>query len=390
MIHLLLVVIYFAFISLGLPDSLLGAAWPSMYGGLNVPVSFAGIVSMIVAFGTVVSSLCSDRLTKALGAGRVTAISVALSAASLLGFSFCTSFPMLCVMAVPYGLAAGSIDAAINNYVALHYSSRHMSWLHCMWGVGTIVGPYVMGYVLVNGKSWNTGYLTVSVMQFIFTAVLILSLPLWKRKAMERLGSEPTSDEARRPLSLKETVRIKGAPEVMITFFCYCAAEATVILWASSYMHLYNGISEESAASLASIFFIGLTAGRLVSGFLTAKFTDTQLIRAGFCILTAGIAVMFLPLGLTSSFIGIILFGLGCAPIYPCIIHSTPERFGADKSQAMIGIQMASAYIGTSLMPPLFGLIANHVSIALFPVYLLVITVLMISMHEILVRKTVK
>lgn len=388
MVNLLLAVIYFAFISLGLPDSLLGAAWPSMYTEFNVPVSYAGAISMIISAGTVVSSLMSDRLTRLLGAGRVTAISVAMTAAALLGFSFSSSFWMLCVLAVPYGLGAGSVDAALNNYVALHYASKHMSWLHCMWGVGTTVGPYVMGYALSNGGGWNSGYRYISVIQIVFTAVLVISLPLWKKRGSEAsLGGDGGSE---RPLSLAETVRLPGAPEVMTTFFCYCAAEATVILWASSYMHLKNGVSEDTAATLASIFFIGLTLGRLLNGFLTAKLSDTQLIRAGQTGLLLGILIMLLPLGKVTSFIGITLFGLGCAPIYPCIIHSTPERFGAERSQAMIGIQMASAYVGTTLMPPVFGLIAEHISITLFPIYLLIITLVMILMHERLVRITGK
>ena len=359
MIQLLLPIIYLAFISLGLPDSLLGSAWPSMYPLLGVPVSYAGILSMIISFGTIVSSLNSDRLTRALGAGRVTAISVGMTAAALFGFSVSTQFWMLCLWAVPYGLGAGSVDAALNNYVALHYESRHMSWLHCMWGVGASVGPYIMGYALNGGHGWNSGYRYIAILQIILTLILCLSLPLWKDRSKneESVSSEKT-------LSLKEVL------------------EQTTGLWASSYLVLHKGVSAERAANFASMFFIGITIGRAISGFITMKLNDTQMIRLGSGIIIIGIAVLLLPFGETLSFAGLILVGLGCAPIYPCVIHSTPAHFGAKRSQAIIGVQMASAYVGTCLMPPIFGLIANYISVALLPLYLLLFILLMCIMHE--------
>ncbi len=390
MVQLLLAIIYLAFISLGLPDSLLGSAWPTMYGQLNVPISFAGIISMIIAVGTVISSLFSDKLTKCIGAGKITTISVAMTAIALVGFSFSDRFWMLCLFAIPYGLGAGSVDAALNNYVALHYSSKHMSWLHCMWGVGTIIGPYIMSYALIGGKDWSSGYLYVSFIQIALTVILIVSLPLWKKKVTEKNELIEQVEEKTNGLSPIKAIKIRGAIEVMLTFFCYCAVEQTTMLWASSYMHLHNGVAQETAASLASIFFIGITFGRLINGFLMAKFNDKQMIRVGQILIVIGALTLFLPFGQISTIIGIILIGLGCAPIYPCIIHSTPEHFGEDKSQAMIGIQMASAYIGTCLMPPLFGLIANHINVALLPVYLLILTALMIVMHERLLKKTNK
>lgn len=388
MYSLLLAIIYLAFISLGLPDSLLGAAWPSMYGELEVPVSFAGIVSMIVALNTVVSSLQSDRLTKRFGTARVTAVSVAMTAAAVLGFSCSGSFWMLCLWAVPYGLGAGSVDAALNNYVALHYSSRHMSWLHCMWGVGTIISPYAVGYALSGGAGWQAGYRWIGLAQIGLTAVLVFSLPLWKKNG----SAAQTDADAPRAAAvpLRQVFKIRGAKEVMLTFFCYCAVEQTAMLWASSYMVLSNGVPAETAAEFAGLFFIGITAGRAVNGFLMMKFSDTQMIRVGQGLIALGIAVMLLPLGTAGTMTGLILVGLGCAPIYPCIIHSTPSRFGADKSQALIGVQMASAYVGTCLMPPLFGLVANHISVALFPIYLLILLGVMLWMHERLVRKTAK
>ncbi len=385
MFQLLLIIIYLSFISLGLPDSILGAAWPSMYPGLQVPVSYAGILSMIIAAGTIVSSLQSDRLTRWLGTGKVTAISVAMTAAALFGFSVSSQFWMLCLWAIPYGLGAGGVDASLNNYVALHYESRHMSWLHCMWGVGATVGPYIMGLVLTGGGTWNLGYRVISVLQIVLTVILVFSLPLWKGRSetVEQSGEEV----AAKALTLREVVQIRGVKEILLCFFCYCALEQTTSLWASSYLTLYKGIPAETAATFASMFFIGITVGRALSGFVTMKLNDTQMIRLGQGIVGVGILLMLLPFGNVCALAGLIVIGLGCAPIYPCVIHSTPAHFGADKSQAIIGIQMASAYVGTCLMPPVFGLIAGHISVALLPVYLLFFLVLMAVMHELLNRK---
>ena len=381
MVHFLLAVTYLAFISLGLPDSLLGAAWPSIFPEFGVPVSFAGIVSFIIALGTIVSSLVSDRLTSILGAGKVTAISVAVSAVSLLGFSVSGAYWMLLLWAVPYGLAAGSVDAALNNYVALHYSSRHMSWLHCMWGVGASVGPSIMGCALTGGQGWNMGYRYVALIQIALTALLLLSLPAWKR-------SEQNDHEGdHHILSLREILAIPGAKEIMIAFFCYCAVEQTTGLWAATYLVRRMGLHEDRAAGLACLFFIGMTVGRAFSGFISMKMNDINMIRLGQGIVVAGIITMVLPLGLWGTMAGLILIGLGCAPIYPCVIHSTPDHFGPERSQALIGVQMASAYTGVLVMPPLFGLIANHLTIALMPGYLAVITALMIFMCERLNRK---
>ena len=385
MTQLLLAIIYLAFISLGLPDGLLGAAWPTMYQEFVVPVSYAGAVSMIISFGTILSSLQSDRLTRKLGTGKVTAISVGMTAAALFGFSFSHSFVAVCLWAIPYGLGAGSVDASLNNYVALHYESRHMSWLHCMWGIGATLGPYVMGYALTGGKGWNAGYRYIGIMQIVLTAVLVCSLPLWVKRKEEGTGGAEADAKA---LSIREVLKIRGAKEVMFCFFCYCALESTAGLWSSSYLTLQKGIPAETAASYAGMFYLGITIGRALSGFITMKLNDVQMIRMGQCIIALGIIVVFLPGAAVVSLVGLVLIGLGCAPVYPCIIHSTPAHFGEDKSQAVIGIQMASAYVGSCLMPPVFGLIANNISVALFPVYLVVILLIMIVMHELLVRKT--
>ena len=389
MIHLLLAIIYLAFISLGLPDALLGSAWPTMYSEFDVPVSYAGIISMIIALGTIISSLQSDRLTRKLGTGKVTAISVAMTAIALLGFSSSHAFWMLCGWAVPYGLGAGSVDAALNNYVALHYESHHMSWLHCMWGVGATVGPYIMGFALSGGKTWNTGYLYIGVLQIVLTAILVFSLPLWKeRKTSESPGNTNENTTLEKPLTLPQIIKIPGAKEVMLCFFCYCAIEQTAGLWASSYLTLFKGVSAETAARFAGMFFIGITVGRAINGFIAMKLQDSQMIRLGQSIIAIGVIVMLLPGPHIISLAGLILIGLGCAPVYPCIIHSTPAHFGAGRSQALIGVQMASAYVGTCLMPPIFGLIANHISIALFPVYIMALLILMVIMHELLSKKT--
>ncbi len=391
MFHLLLVIIYLSFISLGLPDALLGSAWPIMYPEFQVPVSYAGIISVIISCGTIFSSLQSDRLTKKSGPGKVTAVSVALTALALFGFSTSHSFWMLCLWAVPYGLGAGSVDAALNNYVALHYESYHMSWLHCMWGVGASTGPYIMGYVLAGGMKWNLGYGCIAVLQIILTAVILFSLPLWKTSQVSDhpdTSSESNASATAKALSLREILSIPGAKAILIMFFCYCALEQTAGLWASSFLVLFHGLDTETAAGFASLFYIGITVGRGINGFIAMKLNDTQMIRLGLCIIGAGIALLLLPLGQTVALIGLITVGLGCAPVYPCVIHSTPEHFGADKSQAIIGVQMACAYIGSLAMPPIFGLIANHISVGLYPIYLLAILVPMIVMHEKLVKQT--
>ena len=391
MTQLLLAIIYLAFISLGLPDSLLGSAWPTMYIQFDVPISYAGIISMIISAGTIVSSLQSDRLTKKLGTGKVTAISVAATAVALFGFSFSHSFWALCLWAILYGLGAGSVDASLNNYVALHYESRHMSWLHCMWGVGATAGPYIMGIALSMGQGWNMGYRYIGIIQVILTSVLIFSLPLWKGRTeeteVEELQTDP-AENGKKVLSVREILKISGAREVMLCFFCYCALEQTAGLWASSYLTLHKGVSSEMAAIFASLFYIGITVGRAISGFITMKLNDIQMIRLGQGIIVAGIVAMILPGSNILAMAGLVLIGLGCAPIYPCVIHSTPAHFGADKSQAIIGVQMAFAYIGTMLMPPLFGMIARGISVALLPFYLFAILVVMIIMHELLTKKT--
>lgn len=394
MVNLLLAVIYVAFISLGLPDAVLGAAWPTMSVDLGAPISWAGGISMTISAGTIVSALLSDRMTLRFGAGKVTAVSVALTALALFGFSVAPNYWVLILLAIPYGLGAGGVDAALNNYVAIHYESRHMSWLHAMWGIGALIGPYIMGFALGACQGWSWGYRYISILQVALTAILIFSLPLWKKRSEVKTGevsgeSDGTANnETRKPLSVRGVLAIRGAKEILVMFFCYCALESTAMLWGSSYMALGKGIDKTTAAMWASLFCIGITVGRLASGFLTMKFDDPTMIRLGQALVLIGIVSMLLPLPHnTGTIVGLMIIGLGCAPIYPCVIHSTPAYFGEDKSQAIVGMQMACAYVGSMCMPPVFGLIAQHVSVLWFPLYMLVFLVLMVIMHESLRKK---
>lgn len=384
---MLLAIIYIAFISLGLPDSLLGAAWPVMYEELGVPISYAGIVTMIIAAGTIVYSLLSDWLMRKVGAGVITAVSVFMTAAALFGFSASHSFLLLCLWAVPYGLGAGAVDAALNNYVALHFSSRHMNWLHCFWSVGAAASPYIMSYCLTGGFGWNNGYRSVAVVQTILTAALFLSLPLWKRRRLE--GAE--GESAAKALSLPRAVKIKGVPFVLIMFFGYCALEQAAGLWASSYLVQFRGVDTDTAAWSASLFYLGIAAGRFLCGFVAERLGDRRLIRIGILTMIGGVLLIALPVPYDAfTLAGLLIVGLGCAPVYPSVIHSTPANFGKENSQAIIGIQMASAYVGTTFMPPLFGLIAAHIHIGLYPAFLLALALLMLCMSEKLNRTVAK
>ena len=378
MASLLLALIYICFISLGLPDSLLGSAWPVLHQQIGVPVSYAGIISMAICLCTILSSLFSDKLLRKFGAGKVTAISVALTALGLAGFSVSNQFWMLILCAIPYGLGAGGVDAILNNYVALHYKAQHMSWLHCMWGVGASISPFIMSYALAKVRQWSAGYFTVSAIQWVLFAVILVSLPIWDKGVQKDEASQQNAPS----LTFREIFSIKGAVPCFFTFFCYCSLELTTSLWASSYLVQKWSFAPEAAAGFASMFYLGVTFGRFANGFLAMKFSDHFLIRLGSGLIAVGIGLLFVPLHYAFALVGFIIIGLGCAPIYPCIIHMTPTVFGKDKSQAMIGVQMAFAYIGFLLMPPLFGVIADYISISLLPVFQLVLLTLMFMMHE--------
>ena len=407
MYALLLAVIYLAFISLGLPDSLLGAGWPVMHEYFDVSLSSAGIVSMLISGGTIVSSLASERITKKLGTKYVTLISVALTSAALFGFSISTHFFMICLWAIPYGLGAGSIDAALNNYVVLHYNSRHMSWLHCFWGVGTIISPYVMSYALTY-SNWQTGYKAVAGIQFCIAVVLLATLRLWRvNEDTSKIAAENVNITGRQSdndcandwesgnivdnkevsddnlLGLSGAIKIKGVLGLLVGFMCYCSAESTCMLWTASYLIRMRGVSAEKAAAFASLFFIGITAGRFLAGFISTKLGDKNMIRLGTGIMAVGIVLIAIPiLPEMAALVGFVIIGLGCAPIYPSIIHSTPANFGAENSQAIIGIQMASAYVGSTLAPPIFGVLSSVTGMWIMPVYITLFVLVMIVMLE--------
>lgn len=378
MLSLLLSIIYISFISLGLPDSLLGSAWPTMYGEMQVPISYAGIISMIISGGTIISSLNSNRLIKKLGTGKVTVLSVGITAVALLGFSYSNSFILLCIFAIPYGLGAGSVDAALNNFVALHYKAKHMSWLHCFWGIGATLGPYIMGYALTGGGHWTTGYRYISIIQIVLTSMLIFSLPLWKRND----SSLEDTTEGGKLLSIKDLLKIQGAKYIFIAFFCYSALESTVGLWGSSYLVMEKGISSETSAKWISLFYFGITFGRFLNGFLAMKLSNKNMIRIGQSIAAIGVIFLLLPFGNISLCGGFILIGIGCAPIYPSLLHATPDNFGKDLSQSLMGLQMACAYVGSTFMPPLFGIIAEYINIQLYPFYLMIFVIVMIFTVE--------
>lgn len=380
MYSLLLAIIYLAFISLGLPDSVLGSAWPVIHQDFNVPLSFLGIVTMIISFGTIISSLLSDRLTRKLKTGPVTAISVLLTAAALTGFSFADRYWLLCVWAVPYGLGAGAVDAALNNYVALHYEARHMSWLHCFWGVGTIVSPYIVSYSIAALNNWSMGYRIVSYIQFALAAVLLLTLPIWKKCGR---NGHARQEVVPAKLTFRQKLSIKGVKYVLLGFFAYCAFEATFFGWVSSYLVGSRAISEDRAAAFSSLFFIGLTVSRFIAGLFANRLGDRKMIRIGIGIVFLSVAMIALPFESDYPCLaGFVVAGFGCGPIYPSIIHSTPFNFGMENSQAIIGLQMASAYTGSTFMPPLFGLIANLVSVKLLPAFILVFLILLTVMGE--------
>ena len=380
MVHLLLIIIYLSFISLGLPDALLGAAWPTIYQDLGVPMARAGILSMLIAAGTILSSLFSDTLNRRLGTGKVVTLSAALTTGAMLGFSLSRSFPLLCLWTIPYGVGAGSVDAALNNYVAIHYKSRHMNWLHCMWGIGASIGPNIMGWALAGGSwSWMGGYRTVGLMQLALTAVLVLSLPLWSGG-----GGQGEAAPAGEPMSPEKALGIPGVVWICAALLFYCALEQTTGLWAGSYLVFHGGFTPQRAAKLSSLYFLGITAGRGLAGFLSFRLGDTQMIRLGEGVLLAGVIALLVPGG---ALPGLLLTGLGSAPLFPCMIHSTPRLFGAGRSQGIIGVEMAAAYLGTCLMPPLFGLLAQRFSVGLLPWYLLGACGLTVWSYELLLRR---
>jgi fucose permease len=377
---LLLIIIYLSFISLGLPDSLLGSAWPSMYRLLNVPLHYAGFISMIIAGGTVVSSIFSERIIRRFGIGIITTISVLMTASALIGFSFSHVFWALCLCSIPLGLGAGSVDAALNNYVALHYKARHMSWLHCFWGIGASLGPIIMSAFLVHKNSWNLGYRTIGTIQFCLVAVLFASLSLWKNNNAQKNSTQHNS------IGFKPLFHIIGVKQILIAFFCYSTIETVTGLWGSSYLVMAKNIPPQIAAQWIALYYIGITSGRFISGFVTMKLSNRQMIRLGQILIGCGIVVLVLPFDNNALLPGLFMIGLGCAPIFPSLLHETPKNFGDEYSQVIMGIQMASAYIGTTLMPPIFGQLASYTGFNIFPIFIGIILIIKIIMVETLNR----
>lgn len=367
----LLMMIYLSFISLGLPDSMLGSAWPAMNVSLNAPLWGAGLVQMLISFCTIISSLNSAKLIRRFGTGKLTAISVATTALALLGFSLAKNYAFLLLMAVPLGLGAGAVDAGLNNYVALHCEAKHMSWLHCFWGIGTIIGPMILSAVLRVGGSWATGYRAVGLIQCAVSALLFATLGMWKH------GNIQKEEHGAKALSVWEVLSLPGAKAGMVTFLCYCAVESTLGLWGATYISQVRGVDEATAASFGAMFYIGITVGRAISGFMAMKLLPKQMVRVGQALLALGCIFMMIPAGSTLSGIGLVVCGLGCAPIYPNIIQDTPVNYGAENSQAAIGVQMAFAYVGSTFLPSIFGALAGVGGYGLLPYFAIGICVLM-------------
>lgn len=379
MFSLLLALIYVSFISLGLPDSLLGSAWPQMQESLGVSLSLGGVISFLITASTILSSLMSHQVIQRFGTGAVTMCSVAMTALALFGFSLSNSFLALCLWAIPYGLGAGSVDAALNNFVALHCKAKHMSWLHCFWGIGATGGPYIMGLCLSRGMGWQAGYRTISFLQMALTLILLLSLPLWKKQELPLSGGETVRPQTPQWGKLLKRPGVKAA---LTAFFFYSALELTTGLWGSSYMVAVRGISPETAAKWISLFYLGITAGRFFSGFLTLRFSDDAMVRLGEGTAIVGILLILLPLHNLFLCVGLILTGLGCAPIYPSLLHATPQRFGKSLSQSLMGTQMAISYLGSTTMPPVSGFLSEKISMGLYPILLLVFALMLTILTE--------
>ena len=381
---MLLAVIYLAFISLGLPDSLLGSGWPTMQKDFGVPSSYAGYVSMSISFMTIISALLAPTLIRKLRTHHIVTGSILLTVIGLIGFSLSESYAMLFLFVVPYGLGAGSVDSALNNYVAKHYSSSVMNFLHCFYGVGAMISPYIMSLALSKAH-WNEGYRWTAYIQSGIMLACLLSAPLWKKTA------EADDDSEEHSAGITEALRIKGVIPTLIAFYAYCAGEATCFLWTSSYFICTKTISAQTAAAFGSLIFGGLMFGRLISAFVSNKLNDRLLIRIGVAVEAVGILLIFLPFeSYIPAAVGFVITGVGMGPVYPAIQHMAPENFGRQNSAAVIGLQMASAYIGSTFMPMVFGHLQQAVGIGIMPVYLTVFAALNLGFLEYAYRRIEK
>lgn len=379
----LLVVIYVAFIGLGLPDTILGAAWPLMQTDLAAPLSAAGILSIIVSVGTIISSLITPTLMRRLGTGKLVAISICCTAVATAGYGLATAFWMMCVCAIPMGLGAGAIDVALNNFAAIYLESKHTNWLHASWGVGACLGPAILSASVFVGAGWRGAYELNAVLLGAIVVMMLGALPLWKRVEKPRPSSESgrgngsenrggkTSAPVENDISLRAALRVPGMKLSFLTFFFYSALEISTSLWCGTYL-VARGFAPEIGALAVSLMFACVMIGRVASGFFAIKFTDMRLVHAGIAIVIVGCFTLILPLPLWFTPLCICLLGLGCAPVYPSLIHATPARFGENLSGRAISIQMAGSYVGSIIMPPTFGLIAAHFSVILWPVALAV------------------
>ncbi|MDK8182173.1 MFS transporter [Paenibacillus sp. UMB4589-SE434] len=383
MATLFLVIIYLAFISLGLPDSLLGAAWPVMRMDYGAPIETAGMLYMIIAGGTIVSSLASGTVLKRFGTGKVTFVSCVLTAGALFGFSIAPSLIWLFLCAIPLGLGAGAVDAGLNNYVATHYKAHHMSWLHCFWGVGATIGPMIMSFYISRGQSWRDGYTTIFIIQLALVVLLFCTLPLWKRVSPESRdertddGGDTDPEGANEQKARTNPLKIKGVKLTLTSFLLYCGVESTVGLWGGSFLVNTKQLTAATAAQWVSLYYAGITVGRLITGFVTFKVSNRVLIRAGQMIALAGTVLLVLPLPTSFSLVGFIMIGLGCAPIYPCLLHETPTRFGKEQSTGIMGYQMAVAYTGSTFLPPLLGWVIGYSTTGVLPYFVITYIVLM-------------
>jgi fucose permease len=372
----LLIIIYLAFISLGLPDALLGVTWPIIRQEWMMRLDAAGMVSIVITVGTIASSLLSGRLIRRFGEGKITFLSGLMTGIALLGFAYSPSYIWFVFLALPLGFGAGSVDTALNHYVALHFKAHHMNWLHSFWGVGATAGPILVSVILKQTGSWRLGYQSVAIIQLILAAILFISLPLWKKHSQMTSGMEGESHGEiaslnDRPLKIMEALKIKGVPYALLVFMTYCAVEFSVGLWGSSYLVQIKGVSLEVAARWVAFYFGGITVGRVLAGFISFKLSNKIMIFLGVVIALMGAILLILVPSNSFVMIAFVLLGLGFAPIFPAMTHETPIRFGRINAQSIIGFQMASAYIGIAVFPPLLGVLMELTGMMLFPIFVL-------------------